>query len=237
MASFSWNETDLTVKKILVDIMVKFTRFLSHKICGTHVLRAAGSALCLWEIKLDPESSTVGRKATRRAGEEWAAPAVLTAPSASVLGALRVDCFLDSPPPSLLLSLVASCWCQAADKVVGVSGGRRMENRFRWSTCDLALALGVRGGGFRVIPGLLTCVRPACASWDPAYGEGRGRACARAVWKQFCDASSVVLCEQEKPNLSLVPCARSCHLQPEEQGLTHFWRACFLPPLFFLLFA
>lgn len=46
-----------------------------------------------------------------------------------------------------------------------------MENSFRWSTCDLglapipvALALGVRGGGFRVILGHVACVRPACAS-------------------------------------------------------------------------
>lgn len=46
-ASFSRNETDLIVKKILVDMIVKFSRFPSHKICGTHVLRAADSALCL----------------------------------------------------------------------------------------------------------------------------------------------------------------------------------------------
>lgn len=115
-ASFSRNETDLIVKKILVDMIVKFSRFPSHKICGTHVLRAADSALCLWEIKLavDPESSTVGREAARRAGEEWAAPAVLTTPPAPE-GRLFLRQFTPFPSPVL-----GNCWCQATDKVVGV---------------------------------------------------------------------------------------------------------------------
>lgn len=61
----------------------------------------------------------MGREAARRAGEEWAAPAVLTTPPASVLRAPEGRLFLRkfTPFPSPVLG---NCWCQATDKVVGV---------------------------------------------------------------------------------------------------------------------
>lgn len=178
----------------------------------------------------------LGRKAVRRAGEGWAAPTVLapTAPLSSLLVAPQDTLFL-GPSTPFSSPVFGSFWFQATEKVVGV--GEIMKSNFRWSTCDLgfvpipvAPALGW-GWGEEIYsdPWPRSMFKASLGHMRPCPQRGAGKGLCEGSLKTVCDASSVVLFEQ-KPDPSLVPCARSCRLQLEEQGLISC-DVCFLTPL------
>lgn len=223
-------------------MVMEFTRFPSHKICWG----ACAAFDCLSRLRLSfrfegsrcssvfmrnrancgPREWHSEQKGCQEGREGWAA---LAAPLPSFPVAPQDRLFHGQSTPFLSLVL-NSFWCQVWERSMKNSFNRSLVTwDWCWFLWPYQWGRGRRRGEeIYSDPWPCSMFKASLGHMRPCLRGGTGgRVFAREVSKQFCDTSSVILFQQEKPNLSLVPYARFCHLQPEA-GSHWFWPYVFL---------